>query len=328
MSNQGIGRPGEARLTLALLGRWETALLALLLGVIVMNSFLSPYFLDFLNLVDSTLTFSEKALIALPMALLMISREIDVSVASIVAMAAVFMGIAGEVGAATPVVVSVGLLTGLAAGLFNGVIVSVLGIHSIVVTIGTLSLYRGIAVAIVGDEAYTTFPTDFFFFGRSYLGDVFPFEFALYLGMTIVFAVVLHYTIFGRRIFAIGNNPEAARYSGIRVTLYRVTLFGLTGLMAGLASVLLTSRLGSVRLNIATGWELQVITMVVLGVVSIMGGVGTIVGVTLAIFLIWMLTFGLSLINVPGIVINLFIGVLLISAIAIPTLIQRFSTRR
>lgn len=302
------------------LGSWEAGLLVLLAGVFVLNSSLSPYFLDYYNLIDSTLTFSEKALIVLPMALLIISREIDVSVASIVALAAVLMGVASDLGADTPTLVAVGLLTGLTAGLANGIIVSVLRVHSIVVTIGTLSLFRGIAVAIVGDGAYTKFPASFAFFGRGYVGNVLPVEFVIYILATVLFAIVLHASIVGRRIYAIGANPAAARYSGISLARYRIALFALTGLMSGLAAVLLTSRLGSVRLNIATGWELQVITMVVLGGVGIAGGTGTIIGVTLSVFLIGLLSFGLSLINVPGIVLNIYVGLLLIGAIAIPNL--------
>ena len=301
-----------------LLASWEAVLVLLLAGVIVLNSQLSPYFLDYYNLIDSTFSFSEKALIALPMALLIIAREIDVSVASIVALCAMLMGAAGEAGASVAMLVATGLAVGTLAGLVNGLIVSALGVHSIVVTIGTLSLYRGVAVAVLGDEAYTTFPSEFSWFGQHYLGGILPVEFVFLIVFVVLFGVFLHLTIYGRRIYAIGTNPDAARHSGISITRYRIGLFALTGFMCGLAAILLTSRLGSVRLNIATGWELQVITMVVLGGVSIAGGTGTIVGVTLAVFLIGLLTFGLSLINVPGIVLNIYVGSMLIGAIALP----------
>ena len=302
------------------IGRWELALVAILVGVFVLNSFLSPYFLDIYNLIDSTFSFSEKALIALPMAFLIIAREIDVSVASIVALAAVLMGVAADAGAGTALLVIVGLVVGTLAGVVNGTIVSVLGVHSIVVTIGTLSLYRGIVVLIAGDEAFTGFPASFSWFGQHYLGGYVPVEFLIYMIATVLFGVLLHRTTFGRKVFALGTNPAAAVYSGVPHTRFRVILFAMTGFMCGLAAVLLTSRLGSVRLNVATGWELQVITMVVLGGVSIAGGTGSIFGVTLAVFLIGILTFGLSLINVPGIVMNIYIGLMLVSAIALPRL--------
>lgn len=306
--------------------RWEFVLCLLLVGVVVMNSQLSPYFLDIYNLIDSTLSFSEKALIALPMALLIIARDIDVSIASIVALCAVFMGVGADAGIGTTGLMIIGLLTGGLAGLLNGVIVTTLGVHSIVVTIGTLSLYRGIAVSIVGDGAYTSFPGSFSLFGQHYLYNWVPVEFVFFIVAAIFFTLLLHATVYGRNIYAIGTNPEAARYSGVRVSRYRIALFTLTGVMCGLAAILLTSRLGSVRLNIATGWELQIITMVILGGVGIAGGTGTILGVTLSIFLIGLLTFGLSLINVPGIVMNIYIGLLLIGAIVLPIFIRKITS--
>ena len=139
------------------LGPWELALVVILIGVCAVMSQLTPFFLDFYNLLDSTVNYSEKALIALPMALLIIARQIDVSVASIVALAAVLIGVVASTGAPTPVLVLVGLTVGTLAGAFNGLLVNILGVHSIVVTIGTLSLYRGIATSIVGDDALLPF---------------------------------------------------------------------------------------------------------------------------------------------------------------------------
>ncbi|MGB5865356.1 MAG: ABC transporter permease [Sulfitobacter sp.] len=299
---------------------WEMALVVILIGVCIVMSRLTPFFLDLYNLIDSTVNYSEKALIALPMALLIIARQIDVSVASIVALAAVLIGVAASAGAPTPVLVLVGLTVGTLAGAFNGLLVNVLGVHSIVVTIGTLSLYRGIATSIVGDDALTTFPISFFWFGQHYISGYIPVSFVFFVVAAVIVGILLHATTYGRRIFAIGTNPDATRYSGIRVDRYSLVLFAATGFMCGLAAILLSSRLGSVRLNIATGWELEVITMVVLGGVGIAGGSGTIIGVILAVFVIGFLTFGLSLNNVPGIVMNIYVGLMLIGAIALPKL--------
>lgn len=304
-------------------GLWDSALVVILVGVMALMTYFTPYFLDIYNLIDSTVNFSEKALIALPMALLIIAREIDVSVASIVALAAVMIGVAADAGASMPVLVFIGLLTGTLAGGFNGLLVNFLGVHSIVVTIGTLSLYRGIAVSIVGDGALTQFPSSYSWFGQHYLWGYVPVGFVIFVIFVAIFGIMLHGTIHGRHIFAIGTNPEASRYSGINVARYRVAIFAATGFMCGLAAILLSSRLGSVRLNIATGWELQVITMVVLGGVGIAGGTGTMIGVTLSVFIIGFLTFGLSLMNIPGIVMNIYVGLMLISAIALP---KAFST--
>ncbi|GEO36168.1 rhamnose transport system permease protein [Skermanella aerolata] len=307
--------------------RWEVLLLVLLGIVMLVNSRLSPWFLDYYNLLDSTFNFSEKAIMALSMTLIIVTRDIDLSVASIIALASVFMGLAAQAGAGVPLLVLIGLATGLLAGFANGAIITRFQIPAIVVTIGTMSLFRGIAYVVLGDTAITSYPAGFSWFGQSYLVWSIPFEFVLFLVLAAVFGFVLHFTTTGRRIYAIGNNPVAARFSGIPVDRYRLVLFTLNGLMAGLAAVLLTSRIGSTRPNIAAGWELEVITMVVLGGVSIMGGSGTISGVFIAVFVLGMMTFGLSLMNVPGIVMSVFVGVLLIASIAVPILIRRMLRR-
>lgn len=145
--------------------------------------------------------------------------------------------------------------------------------------------------------------------------------------LAVIFGIVLHKTNFGRAVYAIGNNPVGAAFSGIRVARVKFILFLLTGLMSGVAAVCLTSRLGSTRPSIAMGWELEIVTMVVLGGVSILGGAGTIPGVVLAAFIMGLVTFGLGLLNVPGIVMSIVIGVLLISVIALPRLWEKWKRR-
>ena len=148
------------------------------------------------------------------------------------------------------------------------------------------------------------------------------FELVLFAGAAVVYWALLQRTSFGRMVYAIGNNATAARFSGIRVDRVRFILFLLTGLMSGIAAVCLTSRLGSTRPSIATGWELEVVTMVVLGGINILGGSGRIGGVVLAAFIMGLVTFGFGLLNVPGIVMSIFMGVLLIGVIALPRLIR------
>jgi rhamnose transport system permease protein len=305
--------------------RWETILVALLIGVIVVNAWLSPFFLDFYNLSDATFNFSEKAIIALAMALLIIVREIDLSVAAIIALASLAMGLAAQAGATTPVLILLGLGFGAVCGAFNGALVTYFSLPSIVVTIGTMSLFRGIAQVVLGDQALTKYPASFQAIGQGYVSDRFPIpiSFVLFLVLSMIFGVVLHRTTIGRRLFAMGSNPTAALFSGIPVNRIRFWLFVLTGLMAGLAAVLLTGRIGSTRPNIALGFELEVVTMVVLGGVSISGGAGGILGVVLAVFVLGLTTFGLSLVNVPGIVISILNGTLLIVSIAAPALVTK-----
>jgi rhamnose transport system permease protein len=150
----------------------------------------------------------------------------------------------------------------------------------------------------------------------------------LFLAMAVVYYVLLHRTSFGRRIFVIGNNNVAAQFSGVRVERIKFLLFCLTGLMSGIAAVLLTSRLGSTRPSIAQGWELEVITMVVLGGVNILGGAGSIIGVVIAAFIMGLVTFGMGLLNIPGIVQSIFIGLLLIVVIALPIVVGKLRGTR
>jgi len=307
---------------------WEALLVVIAIAIFIINSFASPYFLDPWSLSDLTFNFTEKGLIALAMALLIISGEIDLSVAAIVALASTMMGMAVQVGAGTPVLVLIGIVVGLGCGAFNGLLVTRLGLPSIVVTIGTMSLFRGIAFIILGDQAYKGYPQSFAFFGQGYVWWVFSFELALFLVAALIYWFVLHRTSFGRRVFAIGNNPVACQFSGVRVDRIKFILFCLTGLMSGIASVLITSRLGSTRPSIAQGYELEAITMVVLGGVSILGGAGSILGVVLAAFIMGLVTFGLGLLNVPGIVMSIFIGLLLIIVIALPIVWRRLREGR
>jgi len=263
-----------------LAGSWETLLVFIAVAIFFINVQASPYFLDPWNLSDATFNFTEKAMIAFAMALLIVSGEIDLSVASIIAL-----------------------------------------------TIGTLSLFRGIAYIVLGDQAYSGYPDSFAFFGQGYVWWVITFEMVLFAVAALVFGLLLHRTGFGRAVYAIGNNPTAALFSGIRVPRVKFLLFLLTGLMAGVAAICLTSRLGSTRPSIAFGWELEIVTMVVLGGVNILGGAGTIPGVVLAAIIMGMVTFGFGLLNVPGIVMSIFIGLLLISVIALPKLVTAVVAR-
>ncbi len=308
--------------------RWEVLLLFFLLAVILVNFQLSPYFLDPYNLSDATFNFTEQAIVALPMAILIIAGDIDLSVASIIALASTAMGAAAVAGAPTALLLLIGLATGAMCGLFNGWLVTFFEVPALIVTIGTMSLYRGLCYIVLGEQAYRLYPPAFSYFGQGYVVWVFSFEFVLFLLLTVAFGVLLHRTNFGRRIFALGNNQVAARFSGVNVKRDRLIVFASVGLMSGLSSVLLTSRLGSTRPNIATSWELQIITMVVLGGVNINGGSGSILGVLIAAFIMGFVTYGMGLVNIPGIEQSVLIGVLLILAIALPSFIRRITGMR
>ena len=308
---------------------WEIILVLLLLVVVGGFGATTEGFLDFYNLSDSTFNYSEKALIALAMALIIIAGDIDISVAATVALTSVMMGLAKNAGAGPLLIVLVGLGSGALCGALNGFLITRFALPSIVVTIGTLSLYRGTALVILGDGAITGYPAALSTLGNGYIGDLvglpwlqIPIEFAIFVLMAVAVGVLLHKTIIGRRIYSIGANPIASRFSGIAVNRYRLMLFIFIGMIAGLASVLLTGRIGSTRPNIAMGWELDAITMVILGGVSIDGGKGSLLGVVLAIVVLGMFTFGLQMMNVPGIVMSMILGGLLIVSMIVPILIR------
>jgi rhamnose transport system permease protein len=303
--------------------RWESVLALVLVLEFVLFSSISPYFLSVDTLSDASFNFTERALVALPLALLIIAGEIDISVGAIMALASVAMGLAAEQGIGTPGIACIGLATGISAGCVNGALVTFGRVPSIVATIGTMTLFRGIAYAVLGDRVLKNYPESFAVFGQGYAAGPLSIELALFIVLAIVFALILHRTRWGRAIFAIGANPVATRFAGIPVDRYRFILFALTGMASGLAAVLLTSRLGSTRPSIAQGWELEIISIVILGGVSVWGGKGSILGVVLAALVFGLVTFGLGLMNIPGIVMSIFTGALLILVVAVPALVQR-----
>lgn len=307
------------------LDTWERVLLLLIAAVylafgLAIDNFLSPY-----AIADSTYNISEKAVIALAMALLVVAGEIDLSIAATMALASLAMGFAMKAGAPLPLMVLAALATGLLCGALNGWLVTRWRLPSIVVTIGTLSLYRGIALVVLGDQAITGYPEALSTLGNGTLGDliglpalIVPIEFIAMVAVAIAVGLFLHRTVPGRRVYAIGANPIAARFSGIAVDRIRFGLFVFAGAMAALAAVMLTGRIGSTRPNLALGWELEAVTIVILGGVTIEGGRGSIVGVVLAAVLLGSFTFALGMLNVSGIVMSMVVGVLLVLAMVLP----------
>lgn len=305
---------------------WEKILVGLILLTYLVfgfgiEGFLSPY-----AVADSTANFAEKTIVALAMAMLIIAREIDLSVAATMTLCSLAMGFAMQAGAGIGLMVVAAILTGLLCGLFNGWLVTRLAIPSIVVTIGTLSLYRGLAQVLLGDQAITGYPETLVMWGNGTLADllvdwpwlILPIECVVMLLLALGVGIYMHMSVYGRRIYAIGANATAAQFSGVDVDRYRWGLFVFAGLMSAVAAVLLTGRIGSTRPNLALGWELDIITMVILGGVSIHGGKGSITGTVLAAVLMGVFTFGLAMLNVKGIVISMFTGGMLILAMVLP----------
>lgn len=309
--------------------KWEVLLGILLVFEFILFSNLSPYFLDYFNLMNSTFNFMEKAIMALPMIYIIMSGDIDISIASIIALSSFAMGYAASMGMDVAGIILIGLAAGTLAGMFNGFFVTILKMPAIAVTLATQSLFRGVSQAVLGDQAYTEYPKSMAFLGQGYVGDtLIPFELVIFLFLAAVMGFILHKTRYGRKLYAIGSSREAARFAGINVSRIRFINFTLMGLFCGIAAVLLTSRIGSTRPNIALGWDMEVITLVVLGGVSISGGKGNLFGVIMAIFLLGYLKFGMGLINLSAKVMVITTGLLLVIAVLLPGFLDGVKARR
>lgn len=299
---------------------WEWMLFLLFILVNIINTGLSPYYLDSNSLRDATMTFLDKAFIVFPMVFIIIIRDIDISVASIVALASVIMAHLYSLGVPMELAVVICLTVGAICGFINGLlIVKFKELSAVIVTLSTMIIYRGIAYIILEDQSAGSFPEWFGFFGWGYVYGI-PFILIAFIVLAVLFGLLLHKTTFGRRVYAIGNNPTAARFSGVQVGKIKIIVFTLAGLMAGVTALFLTSRMGSTRPNVASGYELDVIAMVVLGGISTAGGKGRMIGAVIAVFLIGFLRNGLGLINMPAQVLMIIIGLLLIIAVMIPKL--------
>lgn len=299
--------------------QWEWMLVIILIIVMIINSNLSPYFFSYSSLRDGTMIFLDKAFIVFPMAMIMIMRDIDISVGSTVALTSVVMAtVYNSLGFSMEIAILVCLLVGALCGLLNGILITRFKeLSAVIVTLGTMILYRGIAYIILEDQSSGNFPDWFGFFGWGYVYGI-PFILILFVIAAICFALLLHKTTFGRKIYAIGNNPVAARYSGINVDRIKLIVYTLAGIMAAVTAIFLASRMGSTRPNVANMYELDVIAMAALGGVSTAGGKGRIIGTVLAIFIIGYLQYGLGLINIPAQSLLIIIGALLIFAVAVP----------
>lgn len=268
-------------------------------------------------------------LIALPMTLIIITEEIDLSVASIVGLSSVMTGILSQAGLAFPLAALVAILVGVLAGMFNGFLVTVVGLPSLAVTIGTLALFRGIAVGLLGTTAITEFPEEWTDLAKANIpGTPIPVIMIPFVVLAIIFAVVLHFTPFGRSLYAIGLNKEAAAFSGIDVGRTKFLLFVLSGAVSGFAGVYFTLLYSNARGDNAMGMELQVIAAVLLGGVSIFGGRGALHGVIAGVLLIGVLGAALRLAGVTSDVINIITGMLLILSVVSSSLLAWLQRRR
>ena len=301
------------------LGRWEVALVGFVLATVLFGTAESHYFLSGANFFDFGLNIGPIALMALPLTFIVMTGEIDLSVASTLGLACSLLGYLFEHGWPILLAIVVVLLMGVVTGTFNGILVTRLGLPSLAVTIGTLTLYRGLAEIILGSSSVTGFPTFYDKVGTSPIPHTeFTWTLGIFAVLAIVFAIVLHTTPLGRSIFAIGLNKETAFFSGIRVKRIKLLLYTLSGFICALAGVLWTFQYASSRYDAGTGLELDVVTVVLFGGVSIFGGKGTMAGVIMAVCVIGGIQSALTLINVSAQAQEVVTGCLLIVSVVLP----------
>lgn len=309
--------------------RWETVLGGILLATIVVNATLSPFFLGFGNFINLFWLSIEKIIVVVAMTFVIINGEIDLSVASVMGFSAAVMASAfagGDLPFAVAIVL--GLLAGAAAGLAQGFLIARVGLPSLVVTLAGLIGFRGAARVLLEDRSVGDFPEWFDRLGQQPLIGSIPLALIIFFSLLAVAWIILERATFGRKVYVIGNSADVARYSGVGVSSVKLRIFVASGLAAGLAGVLFAARLGSVRGSLGEFFELDIITMVLLGGVSIFGGSGSMLGVALAMFTVLSIRNGLGLANVDGIIQTGVVGLLLIGSVLVPNLLEGIQSRR
>lgn len=328
MSNIRISAPEAAAPRPAwqvLLVRPETMTLLLLIIGVFVGSQLSQFFLDINYILKSFTLYVEFAIVALVLTMVIISGEIDLSPASNMALSACLFAYAQQAGVPMPLAIIIGLAAGLAMGLFNAFMIIGLQLPSIIVTIGTLTLYRGLAQIIAGDKSIRV-PDWFIGINNVLVGGI-PIPIIIFVVLSIILGLLLSTTIFGRQIYLIGTNEVAARHAGVRSTRIKIILFAMTGVVSAFAGLMTASRLGSVRYDLGLGGELQMVLMAMLGGTYIFGGRGSILGTFLAAWLLVIVTTGMIVANwLPAYQLCV-LGVLLIISIIATNLIYSRTER-
>ncbi len=297
---------------------WEGFLLAVLLVIVATNASITAHFLTFSNQINLFQLSIEKITVALVMTFVIINAEIDLSVGSMMGLSACAFGYMVQAGVPGSVAVMACLLIGLAGGLLNGVFIARVGLPSLVVTLATLIGFRGLARVLVEDRGITDFPAWFDALGQQGLLGPVPFSLISFAVLFAGLFVVLHRSGFGRKTYAIGTSREVAEFSGIDTAHHKIILFAASGLISAFAGLLYAARVGAVRGDVALGFELDIITMVLLGGVSIFGGKGSLVGTLLAVLIVLNLRNGMALQNITGHIQTGVVGLLLIASVVAP----------
>jgi rhamnose transport system permease protein len=303
------------------LGNWDTVIVGLAVLVLIVASLTVDNFGTSRNFTFLVLDLLPIALVALPMTFIVITGEIDLSVASTLGLTSALMGAMWDHGLSIQTIMPLCIVIGAVLGAFNGFLLTGLGLPSLAVTIGTLALYRGLAFVVLGDNAVADFPYNFTSWATGTLGGgPVPNVLIPLIVLAVIFGVILHATPVGRSLYAIGANAQAAHFSGIRVARTKFWLYVASGAVSGLAGVLWTLRYSSARADNGAGLELAVVAAVLLGGVSIFGGKGSLPGVLAGVVLLGALQNALRLEDVSGQAVNIVTGSLLVLSVLLPNI--------
>ena len=306
---------------------WEGGLAVIFLLTLGFNAIYADQFLTLQNQINLFQLSIEKIMVALAMTLIILNAEIDLSVASVMGLsAAVFAYLVNNGWDGGPAILMC-LAVGVAAGMVNATLIARIGIPSLVVTLAMMIGFRGFARVLVKDNSLGNFPGWFTDLGQKGLIGPIPLSLILFVVLLVGLWILLHRTGFGRQIFVIGTNAEVARFSGLNVARVKTVLFVISAVISAIAGLFYAARLSSVRGDSALGFELDIITMVLLGGVSIFGGKGSMLGVILSILIILNLRNGMALMNITGHIQTGVIGVLLIASVLVPNMARDLQAR-
>lgn len=326
-----MGKSITGRKIWRLFKRREMFTFTLLIVVLVVSMSLSSSFRDLGYVLKSATRYVEYGMIALSMTMIVIAGMIDLSAPAIMVCLNTFVAMMYHAGIPLGWAIGVGLLIGMALGAFNGLLIAYLKLPALIVTIGTLNAYRGISQIFIGDKSLGSFPEWFNSIEKIPIikgeNATFGVTLLLFIVFAVVFYFVLHRTRFGRSVYAIGLNEKAAIYSGIKTKNVKFILFVISGFMCAIAGILTMSRLLLVRWDMATGGELEMVTMVLLGGTEITGGRGSVIGTFLAVIIIIILKTGLLVANVTANAQMFIMGLLLLISIIIPNIMNYYRER-
>ncbi len=306
----------------------ESILGLFLVGLFVFMSLFAPGFLASSNLKNMMFQLPEFSILALAMMVVILTAGIDLSLTFVASLSGVVIAIALSSGYSIPMALLAGLLVALACGLLNGVFVAKIGVSPILVTLGTMILFEGINLSITKGHSISGFPSAYNLIGNGYFFGLVPVSLVIMIVLIIVTTVLLNKTKWGRSVYMVGSNPIATLFSGINTSRALMWVYLFSSLMAFVASVIMTARYNSAKVDMGSAYLLQCVAAAVLGGTQIQGGYGKVIGTVYAVCIFQILSSGLNLLGVHRSIVDVMIGVILIAVLIINYVSSQLEKRK